>query len=529
MKRIRHCVLLLSLVLALLVLPSIACQLEHPSSSHNVLNLWDIGPITLDPAISNDMASHLYIMQIFSGLVRLNDKLQVVPDIAEKWQKSQDGKTYTFYLRPGVKFHDGREVKASDFKYSWERACNPDTGSQTAATYLGDIVGAQDVLVGKAKEISGIKVIDDYTLEVTIDAPKAYFLCKLTYPTAFVLEETNLEPRNDWWHQPSGTGPFKLKEWKQGQLLVLEQNELYYGERAELKQVAFHLLAGVPMAMYEKGEIDVAPVFRDYIDTVMDEAGPFHQELAITPQLSLSFIGFNASKAPFDDASIRRAFCYAVDKKPLVELTLGDMVRKAEGILPPGMPGYNEDLEGIGYDVEEAKELIAASKYGDVSNLPPITLTVSGYGGNIPAYLGAIIQDWRQNLGVEVSVRQLEPEDFIYNLIEEKDEMFILAWVADYPDPHNFLHNLFHSEAETNFFDYSNPELDSLLDRAAIEQDDAIRLSIYHEAEQKIVDEAPCLPLWFGTNYVLVKPYVKGYVLNPLGIPDLSKVYIENK
>ena len=218
-----------------------------------------------------------------------------------------------------------------------------------------------------------------------------------------------------------------------------------------------------------------------------------------------------------------------MDKKPLVELTLRDMVRKAEGILPPGIPGYNEDLEGIGYDVEEAKELIAASKYGDVSNLPPITLTVSGYGGNIPAYLGAIIQDWRQNLGVEVSVRQLEPEDFIYNLTEEEDEMFILAWVADYPDPHNFLHNLFHSEAENNFFDYSNPELDSLLDRAAIEQDDAIRLSIYHEAEQKIVDEAPCLPLWFGTNYVLVKPYVKGYVLNPLGIPDLSKVYIENK
>lgn len=529
MKGIRQSVLLLSLILALLVLPSIGCQFGHPSSSQDVLNLWNIGPITLDPALSNDMASHLYITQIFSGLVGLNEDLEVVPDIAERWQKSQDGKTYTFYLRHGVKFHDGREVKASDFKYSWERACDPDTGSQTAATYLDDIVGAQDVLVGKAKEISGIQVIDDYTLQVAIDAPKAYFLCKLAYSTAYVVEEADVESGKDWWRQPNGTGPFKLKEWKQGQLLTLERNELYYGEPAKVKLVAFHLLAGVPMAMYEEGEIDVAPVFRDYIDTVTDEAGPFHQELVITPELSLSFIGFNVGKAPFDDANIRRAFCHALDKEQIVQLTLRNMVRKAEGILPPGMPGYNEDLEGIGYDVDKAKELVAASKYGDVSNLPPITLTVSDYGGNIPDYLGAIVQEWQRNLGVEVSVRQLEPEDFIYNLKEEKDETFILAWVADYPDPYNFLDNLFHSEAENNFFDYSNPELDSLLDQTAIEQDDALRLSLYRQAEQKVVDEAPCLPLWFGTNYVLVKPYVKGYVLNPLGIPDLSKVYIADK
>jgi oligopeptide transport system substrate-binding protein len=528
-KSIRQPVLLLSLVLALLIPPSIGCQLAHPSSSQDVLNLWDIGPITLDPAISSDMASHLYIMQIFSGLVRLNEDLEVVPDIAESWQKSQDGMTYTFYLRHGVKFHNGGEVKASDFKYSWERACDPNTGSQTAATYLGDIVGVQDMLVGNTTEISGIEIVDDYTLQVTIDAPKAYFLCKLAYPTAFVVEEADVESGKDWWRQPNGTGPFKLEEWKQGELLVLGRNEPYYGEPTGVKQVVFHLLAGVPMAMYEKGEIDVAPVYKDYVDAVMDEASPLYQELVITPELSLSFIGFNADRAPFDDASIRLAFCYAVDKKRIIESILRDMVTNAEGILPPGMPGYNEDLEGINYDVDKAKELVTASKYGDVSNLPPITLTVSGYGGDIPGYLGAIVQEWQRNLGVEVSVRQLEPEDFIYNLKEEKDETFILGWVADYPDPHNFLYNLFHSEAENNFFDYRNPELDSLLDRAAVEQDDAARIGQYQQAEQKIVEEAPCLPLWFGTNYVLVKPYVKGYELNPLGIPDLSKVYIEKK
>ena len=522
MKRIWQSVLLALLICALLLLPSTGCQpgVKVSPSSQGTLNLWDIGPITLDPSISSETTSHSYVMQIFSGLVRLDDGLEVVPDIAEKWQRSQDGKTYTFYLRHDVKFHDGKEVKAIDFKYSWERACNPNTGSQTAATYLGDIVGAKDMLAGKAKEISGIKIIDDYTLEVTIDAPKAYFLCKLTYPTAFVVDKANAESGKDWWHQPNGTGPFELKEWRQGQLLILERNELYYGEMAKVKQVVFHLLAGMPMAMYEKEDIDVVPVYKDYIDLVNDKANPFHRELAITPELSLYYIGFNATKAPFDDVNVRRAFCCAVDKERIIKLTLRGMVTKAQGILPPGMPGYTDSCQLSAISSLKAKELITAS------NLPPITITVSGYGSNIPDYLGAIIQEWRQNLGVEVSVRQLESGDFMYNLKREKDEMFILGWVADYPDPHNFLDNLFHTGSENNIFDYSNPELDALLDQAAVEQDSATRLAMYQQAEQMIVNEAPCLPLWFGENYVLIKPYVKGYRLSPLGIPDLSQVCI---
>src|SRR4030043_126977 len=145
--------LLVLLICALFLLPSTGCQLEQSLfPSQDVLNLWDIDPITLDPAISTEMTSHAYIMQIFSGLVRLNDALDVVPGIAGEGQKSQDGKTYIFHLRHEVKFHDGKDVKAADFKYSWERACDPNTGSQTAATYLGDIVGAKDMLAGQANE-----------------------------------------------------------------------------------------------------------------------------------------------------------------------------------------------------------------------------------------------------------------------------------------------------------------------------------------------------------------------------------------
>ncbi len=529
-KKIASIFLLLVVVSNLFV---VGCQpsqqpLPTPTAEETVLNLYNIGPYTLDPALSGEMTSHNYIMQLFSGLVRLGDDLEPTPDIAERWQISDDGKIYTFYLRNDVRFHDGTAVTAEDFKYSWQRACNPETGSQTAATYLGDIVGVQEMLEGKATEISGVRVIDDYTLQVTIDAPKSYFLSKLTYPTAFVVNIANVQSGKSWWHNPIGTGPFKLSQWEENSLIVLGKNEFYYGEMAQVDFVAFHLWAGVPMNLYETGEIDIASVSLSYIDKVTDTAGPFSQNLQITPELSFYYIGFNNTKPPFDDANIRRAFSQAIDKNKLVSLVFKDMMQPANGILPPGMPGYNESLSGLNFDVERAKELIATSKYGDVSQLPPITITTMGQGGAISSDLGAIINEWRQNLGVEVQVRQLEPEWFLYNLMEEKDEMFYMGWIADYPHPQDFLDVLFHSGADNNQGEYSNPEVDALLEKAGVEQDDELSLALYQQVEQKLVTDAACLPLWFGQNYVLVKPYVKGYQLDPSGIAMLNKVSIDS-
>jgi len=529
MKKIAYIFLLIVLVCNLFI---VGCQpsqqpLPTPTTEETTLNLYNIDPYTLDPALSGEMTSHNYIMQLFSGLVRLGDNLEPAPDIAERWQISDDGRTYTFYLRHDVRFHDGREVKAEDFKYSWQRACDPETRSLTAATYLGDIVGVKEVLAGTAKEISGVRVIDDYTLGVTIDAPKSYFLSKLTYPTAFVVDRANVQSGRGWWHHPNGTGPFKLSQWEENSLLVLEKNELYYGEMAKVDFVVFHLWAGVPMNLYETGKIDVAGVSLAYIDKVSDKAGPFYQDLKVTPELSFYYIGFNTTKPPFDDTNIRRAFSHAIDKDKLVSLVFKDMMQPANGILPPGMPGYNEDLSGLDFDIARAKELIATSKYGAVSKLPPITVTTMGWGGLISSGLEAIIHEWRQNLGVEVKVRQLEPERFFYYLMEEKDEMFYMGWVADYPHPQDFLEVLFHSGADNNHGEYSNPEVDALLEKAGVEQDRELSLALYQQAEQKLIAEAACLPLWFGQNYVLVKPYVKGYSLDPSGIAMLNKVSFE--
>ncbi|MDI6815501.1 MAG: peptide ABC transporter substrate-binding protein, partial [Dehalococcoidales bacterium] len=473
MKRTLYTLLSLVLLCSLLIVGCQPAQEEAPPpvTEGGVLNLYGIDPLTLDPAVSGEMTSHQYIMQLFSGLVCLNDNLEPAPDIAQSWRVSDDGKTYTFYLRHNVRFHDGRGVKAEDFKYSWQRACDPETSSLTAATYLGDIIGVKEMLDGKAKEISGVRVIGDYTLEVTIDAPKSYFLSKLTYPTAFVVDRANVESGEGWWRKPNGTGPFKLKQWKENELLVLERNEFYYRELAKVDYVVFQLWGGVPMDMYETGEIDVTSVHQDYIDKVTDEAGPFYRELQVIPELSFYYIGFNITKPPFDDINIRRAFCQAIDKDKLVSLIFRDMVQPADGILPPGMPGYNKNLSGLDYDINWARGLIATSGYGDVSQLPSITITTMGWGGLISPGLEAIIYEWQKNLGVEVRVRQLEPQRFLYHLKQEKDEMFYIGWMADYPHPQDFLEVLFHSGADNNYGEYSNPEIDAVLEVAGVERD----------------------------------------------------------
>ena len=519
-------ILCILIALSLLFSGCLSDKYDIPGiSSAETLFLSGGGPSSLDPAIARSSDVLEYIVEIFSGLVCYNPDLELVPDIAQSWEKSADGKTYTFHLRPEAKFHDGKQVTANDFKYSIERACDPATGSQTAMTYLGDIVGVEEKLLGLAEEVSGIKVIDDHTLQITIDAPKEYFLSKLTYPTAFVIDKANVESGGNWWKTPNGTGPFKLKSWDDNNM-ILERNELYYLEPAKVKHVVYRIWGGLPMTMYENGDIDVTDVYLSDIERALDPTSSLNMELFITPEFTLSYIGFNSTKPPFDDAKIRQAFSCAIDKDKIVKLVLKNIGTKADGILPPGMPGYSENIQGLAFDPELAKELIAESKYGDVSALPPIILTTSGMG-TVSSVEAALVDMWRNNLGVEVEVRQLDPGKYFFVLMEEKDELYFSGWGADYPDPQNFLDILFHSGTEDNIGEYSNPAVDELLEEARVETDYETRMNLYQQIEQLIVDDAACLPLTFGVSYTLVKPYVKDLPLAPLWLPRLKYVSIE--
>ncbi|MEA1958766.1 MAG: peptide ABC transporter substrate-binding protein [Chloroflexota bacterium] len=488
------------------------------------LVLMGSDPATLDPVCCADATAAGYIVEIFSGLVALDKNLEVVPDIAESWDISADGTVYTFHLRDGVRFHDGREVTAGDFKYSIERAADPAIGSQVAAAYIGDIVGVKEKLDGLADEVSGVRVIDEVTLEITIDAPKAYFLSKLTHPVAFVVDQDNVDLDDEWWREPNGTGPFKLGEWDSEQRIVLERNDHYYRDAANLERV-FFLLQGDSMMFYESGGIDIVGVGVASIDRVLDPTNPLYDELVFTPELSLYYIGFNTQAPPFDDVKVRQAFSCALDKAKIVEILYKDTVTVAYGILPSGIPGYNEDLAGLEFDVERAQQLMAESSYAD--GLPPVVLSVAGSASGVLSADVAIAHMWQENLGVDIELQTLDFSTLINEARDGELQAFDVGWIADYPDPENFLDLLFHCESVENYTGYCNQSVDELLEEARVTVDADARYEIYRQAEEAIVMDAPCIPLWYGQSYYLVKPKVRGFEPAPMIVPMLKDVWIE--
>lgn len=473
-------------------------------------------PHTLDPALTLS-GSWNEIGRIYSGLVTLDENLQVIPDLAERWEVSEDGTVYTFYLRPEATFHDGKPVTAADVKYSWERATDPELESETAETYLTDIVGVREKLEGEADEIEGVTVIDDHTLEVTIDAPKVYFLAKLTYPVSFVLDEENLKDE-DWEHHANGTGPFRLHTWEDDRLMILERYEHFYQGPAQLEYVVMSMYETVPMWAYENDEIDLTGVGSYYVERVTDPSDPLNAELTIMPDLCTSRLILDVTVPPFDDPLVRQAFAHAVDREHLTEVVLKGTQTPAYSILPPGMPGYSEETDGPHFDPDLAQQLLAESEYGSADALPEIVMTTSGYGGDLSDFQSALIEMWRTHLGVEVTVEQLEPTSYFYELRENHGQIISLGWCADYPDPENFLDLLHHTGTPENLGGYSNEEVDALLEQARTETDLEARMALYHQAEQMIIDDVPDILLDHGRNYLLIKPYVHNVTVTPMGI-----------
>src|SRR3990172_10943440 len=355
-----------------------------PERVEGELRLVGPAPLPLDPACASDASSAEYIMEIFSGLVTFDKDLKLVPDIAESLpQISDDGTVYTFHLRRGVKFHDGsRQVTADDFKFSMERALDPDTLSTVGSVYLDDIVGAKEFAAGDADEVSGIEVVDEYTLKITIDAAKGYFLAKLTYPTAFVVDQREVGDSScfsntEWTRNPNGTGPFKLAEWQIAQRIVLTPNPTYHLEpKPSLAKVTYVLAGGSPLVMYENDEIDITGVGINDIERIRDTSDPLNAEFTESSNLNTYYIGFNTQEPPFDDPDVRRAFAMAIDKDVLAEVGLKELVVPAQGVLPPGMPGFNDGLEGIPFDPDGARELL--NDAGGPGGLGDISLLSSG-------------------------------------------------------------------------------------------------------------------------------------------------------
>ena len=501
-----------------------------PMSTTKFVQLF-VDPPTLDPHLTTDATSARIIVEVFGGLVTIDRDLNIVPDLAESWNVTGEGRVYTFHLRPDAVFHDGKPVTAHDVQWSLERATNPLIESPVVDQYLGDIVGVKEKLNGDSMSISGVRFIDEHTIEITIDEAKSYFLAKLTYPTGFVLDKENVEanPRN-WFREPNGTGPFRLTEYRVGETLRLGRNEDYHLGPANLEEFEFILSGGTQLLMYENDEIHIAGVSLADLDRFSDPSNDLYPELRTAPpSFSVNYIGLNVNEPPLDDVKVRQALNYAIDKHEIASVVLGDLVRPADGILPPNFPGYDESVQGYEFDPVRARQLLGESKYGDdLDNIPSITITTAGsFGANVSLDMEVVLQMWERNLGITAEFQQTEFATFLKDLHKGRFQMFDIGWIADYPDPENFLDILFHSQSSNNHTHYNNPEVDDLLMQARVETNTDARYALYNQAEQKILDDAPWVPLWFdGESKLLVKPTVHDYLLPPLIIPRLRYVYL---
>jgi oligopeptide transport system substrate-binding protein len=486
-------------------------------------------PVPLDPAVARDVNSAFMTRQVFRGLTRFDENLEPVPELAQRIEISADGLTYHFQLRDNARFADGSPITARDVAFSLTRALSPQTAADAGAalagpSYLGDIVGADAVIRGEASELAGVRVIDDRTIEIDLEAPRATFLMKLASAPAAIVDPDDIARGGEWWRDPNASGPYVVDVWNPEDELQLTANDQYVGGTPDLRRVTFRLgpSAANPFNLYQADEIDVASVPIQAIDRVSDEESPLQQELDVSPVLSTTYIAFRTDVAPMNDPEIRRAVQLAFPRWKVAEILLGGRQETANGLIPPGTLGRDWPHAAPAQDLEAARAAIANSSYGDAENVPPITI----YGAS-PFGSEALRDVLERELGLTVEVLDVHWPQFNQGLSKKSFPAYELTWVADFPDPETFLWNLFATDSPDNYSEYANPSFDALLDQAAATLDVDERAALYAKAESILLGDNAVLPLSHDVRYTLMKPWVKGLDITPLGILYLENVWLE--
>lgn len=490
-------------------------------------------PATLDPALLTDIYGGAIAPHIFNGLLQFDANLRPVPDLAEFWETSRDGLTWTFSLRRGVKFHHGREMTAQDVVYSFTRLLNPDK-SLPVTKLFKSIQGAKAFSQGKTQHVQGLKALDRYTVQIVLEEPLAHFAAVLGLANAAVVPQEVVEGLGArFGRAPVGTGPFKFVRWQPNQEIVLTANEQYYEGRPFLDTVVYKILVGdqyeETFARFLKGELEEAIIPSGKIDEVL--VNPKYQKFQRIrkPGLNTLYIGFNTQMKPFDDRRVRQAFNYAVDTHAIVQ----DITRRgslvATGILPPGMPGYDPDLQGYPYHPAKAKRLLAEAGYPNGVGFPRVQIWSIGKSASSRAELTAY-QAYLADVGIQADIRFASDWPTYKALLEQgKLPMFRLVWYADIPDPDNFLSPLLYSSSPTNRTFYHNPRVDQLLEQARKTVDEAQRIALYREVQHIVHDDAPWIVQHHAVLNYLYQPYVRGVEVSLLGkraIP-LKKIWLK--
>ncbi|MGE5177555.1 MAG: ABC transporter substrate-binding protein [Bacteroidota bacterium] len=492
------------------------------SHTTSVFRFYQEVPNTLDPALASDSYSSSIVAQIYSPLVGLTSDLEPTPQVAESWTISRDGRTYVFHIRPGVRFHNGREVTANDFEYSLTRVFRePFRSNGLAANYLDAIVGVREFTSGKAKRIRGIHALDKSRLEIVLTRPYSPLLA------ALALDQTSAVPRevtdsgpNALERHPVGTGPYRFVR-RDNRQVVLAANPAYFMGPAGIDTLVFYAPQGDVTAQGADALLNGSATLSQLPLSRIEEfrARPGIAVLKWN-DLSLAFLGMNTRIPPLDDERVRRAIALAMDRQAMLNAS-PEGKSLAAGMLPPGLPGYTPAQKAWPHDVVEARKLLAQAGYGPGRPLPELTLWKSSSsisGREADTVMVASLAE----AGIRLRLRYESWATLDREITRRKASIFALAWVADIPDPDTFLRALCYSTSSTNYFGFRSHQVDSLLDLARDTVDPDRRMNAYRQAEETIVHAAPFVPLYHTASFIGIRDDVAGLEMNPLGISTIQ-------
>jgi len=494
---------------------------------------------TLDPAIGYDWQNWSMIKSLFDGLMDYAPgTTELRPGLAESHEISEDGLAYTFHLRPGVMFHNGRELTAEDVKYSLDRVTNPETQSPGAG-FFGAIAGFDAAMDGSADSLEGVTVIDPLTIEIRLSRPDATFLHVMALNFASVVpREAVDEAAGDFGRMPVGTGAFRLAEWTLGQRLVFEKNPDYWREGVPyLDQIVFEVGQEPVVALLrlQSGEVDVPGdgIPPAKFQEVM--ADPAQAEQVVEGgQLHTGYITLNVTQPPFDDVRVRQAVNMAIDKDRIVQIINGRAVAATQP-LPPTMPGYTEGYAGYAHDPEAAMALLAEAGFPDGFETE---LYVMNTDPN-PRIAQAIQADLAE-VGIDASIQSLAQANVIEAGGAGTAPMIWsggMAWIADFPDPSNFYGPILGcagaGDGGWNWSKYCDEELDAMAVEADSMSDPAqseARMAMWSDVYQRVMEDAPWVPVFNEQRYTMRSPRMGGadaLYVDPVSIPvNYDYVYV---
>lgn len=479
-------------------------------------------PYRMDPPT---YAGDLWQLQllVYQALTRVEADNTLVGGVADSWESSEDGTSWTFHLNPEAKFSDGSPLTAADVKWTWEWICNPASLATSADVTAGAVVGYQAVRDGQATELEGIVVEDDQTITFNLIAPTPAFPAIAASTNSATLKSSNvIEGGEEWWVTPITSGIFKVTEYTAGDqaTMTIERNEHWWREPAKLSRITFELIADpqTQLVMYDNNEIDGMVVQPAEFAQAIKPGGDRSQDLFWDISASTWYFGFLTAKAPFDDIKVRQALAHAIDLNAVSAAGLSGMYPPQYRVLPDFFPGGGSEPFAPGFDPEMARMRISESTYGSVENLPPIAIVVSEQGGATAlGFWGraatVIQQQLQQNLGLETElIRQLfdsaaARDEFLMGL--PGGAVFRLSFGAAVQDPF-FLGNVARTGSSQNITQYSNPEVDALIDQASAEMDPDARLALFTEIDRIFSSEAPFMAAFRGSSPWFFKPQVRG-------------------